>query len=200
MGLLSTVAGTLDKWGYGSWKSMAFFVLVPVVGGSLSGLTMGDSVKTWYKTDLKKPSWTPPNWAFPVVWPTLYTLMGVASYRAFYFTPRAFRAVPMTLYGTQLVLNFLWSPVFFRWQRFGLALVNLGSMIGTVAMTAVSFSQHDSLAGALLAPYLAWISYAASLNGYIWWHNPKFRLRKGHSAGAGGSTTKVNITLKPKSS
>ncbi|KAM4582126.1 translocator protein isoform 1-T1 [Fundulus diaphanus] len=107
-----------------SWLPMIGLTALPQVGGLYGGFITRKEVKTWYPT-LNKPSWRPPNAAFPVVWTCLYTGMGYGSYLIWKelggFTEDAL--VPLGLYGLQLALNWAWTPIFFgahklKWASF----------------------------------------------------------------------------------
>ncbi|ORZ30427.1 TspO/MBR-related protein [Catenaria anguillulae PL171] len=111
--------------------------------------------------------------------------MGYASHRIFHLVPASSRSLPLGLYFGQLALNFAWTPLFFGMQRFGAATVCIGGMWVGIAATAWQFAEHDTLAGALMAPYLAWVSYASTLTWYIWRNNKGFRNRKQVGDGKG---------------
>ncbi|KAI9017132.1 TspO/MBR-related protein [Gaertneriomyces semiglobifer] len=148
-------------------------IAIPLVPGIASGFISKKSVKTWYKT-LDKPSWTPPNWVFPVAWTTLYTFMGISSFLVSSklpagVSPLEFRA--LKLYYSQLGLNLLWTPLFFGLQNPLLGLVDILALLPTSIMTMREFFKLDERAGWLFLPYCVWIGYATSLNGYIWWFN-----------------------------
>lgn len=122
----------------------------------------------WYRS-LRKPRWTPPNWAFPAVWTVLYIAMSVAAARV--------AALPGTgqalaFWGAQIAFNTLWTPVFFGLYRMGAALVVMLGLWLFVALTMVSFWQHDRVAGALFVPYLVWVTLAGALNFSVWRLNP----------------------------
>ena len=80
-------------------------------------------LKTWYPS-LRKPSWTPPNWAFPLAWTTLYAAMGAASWLVWRDGGIAEHPLPLALYAAQLLLNWAWSPLFFTAHRLGAALLD----------------------------------------------------------------------------
>ncbi|KAI8928655.1 translocator protein-like protein [Entophlyctis helioformis] len=145
---------------------------VPLVGGINSGKATASAIKGWYKT-IKKPSWNPPNWVFGPAWTYLYITMGYASYRV-YSSGADEQAVKtaLSLYGVQLILNFVWPPLFFNYKLLGIASAEILTMLGTIVATGVSFYNIDHLAGYLLAPYAAWISFASLLNIWIWLNNP----------------------------
>ena len=124
----------------------------------------------WY-AGLRKPVWTPPNRLFPIAWTLLYILMAWAAWLvADSGSPVAIAA--LALWCWQLVLNAVWSPVFFGLRRIGAGLVVIACLWGVLALTAWAFRQAVPAAGVMLLPYLAWVSYAAALNLAIWRMNP----------------------------
>jgi benzodiazapine receptor len=123
---------------------------------------------TWYAA-LAKPPWNPPNWIFGPVWTTLYLLMGVAAWLVW----RAHGPVwALGLFVAQLLLNAAWSWLFFGRHRPDLALLDIAALWLAIAATVVAFWRVRPLAGALLLPYLAWVSFAVLLNAEIWRRNP----------------------------
>ncbi|KUF10016.1 tryptophan-rich sensory protein TspO [Pseudoponticoccus marisrubri] len=122
----------------------------------------------WYR-DLSKPSWTPPDWLFPVAWTTLYICMAAAAARVA-VTDQA--GLPMALWALQIALNALWTPVFFGLKQIKAGMAVLGALWLSVAATMVALWQVDALSGALFLPYLAWVSVAGALNGAVWRLNP----------------------------
>jgi benzodiazapine receptor len=121
----------------------------------------------WYRS-LAKPRWTPPNWLFPVAWFALYICMSLAAMRIA-MTPDV--GLPLALWGLQIALNTLWTPIFFGLKRMGAALVVIAALWLAVAATMVAFWQADLIAGLLFLPYLAWVSVAGALNLAVWWMN-----------------------------
>ena len=127
----------------------------------------------WYD-GLAKPGFTPPKWAFPVAWTTIYLLSAWAATRI------AGSAVPtvagsgmaLGLWAAQIALNTLWTPLFFGARRMALALVCIVTLLVTVAAMAVEFARIDAWAGAMILPYLAWLGVATALNWRIWRDNP----------------------------
>lgn len=99
-------------------------ILLPNIGGWISGIQTKQHIKTWYET-LQLPKCRPPNWVFPIAWTTLYTTMGYASY-VIWKQGNGFNGaarMPLILYGSQLALNFAWTPIFFgmhelKWVSF----------------------------------------------------------------------------------
>jgi len=148
------------------WIALAGFTLA-VLSAAATGAIFAPG--EWYKR-LDRPSWTPPDWAFPVVWTILYTFMVIAALRvAGGDSALVFGA--LGFWAAQLVLNALWSPVFFGAQRIGGALVVVSALWVAVLATLILFLQVDLIAGLLFVPYLAWVSTAAALNYSIWRRN-----------------------------
>ncbi len=152
---------------------LALFVAVatPLAAGGLGSVATVRAVPTWYQR-VKKPSWMPPSRLFAPVWTLLYTLMGTAAWlvwRVGWERPEVQSAE--RLFAAQLALNALWTPLFFGRRAFGLALVELVLLWNLILATLVQFYRIRPLAGLLLAPYLLWVTYAATLNAGVWWLN-----------------------------
>jgi len=150
------------------WLVLAGFVLLCLAVGSIGGFATQHSIDTWYAT-LNKPSWNPPNWVFAPVWTLLYIMMGTAAWLVWKTRDRIGPA--MVLFFAQLAFNLLWSLVFFGLRSPGLALVEVVFLVGSVALTMLSFFGRQATAGWLFVPYLAWVSFAAILNLAIWYLN-----------------------------
>jgi benzodiazapine receptor len=137
-----------------------FLTAFPIVVSGIFATKPGISYES-----IRKPSWTPPPFVFPIVWTILYILMGFASSRVVDIA--GFASVPAVLYFVQLVLNLSWTPVFFDRGDFSLALTILRALILTVFATTVAFWRVDTIAGAILVPYIAWLAVAHELNRSI---------------------------------
>ena len=118
---------------------------------------------------LNRPSWTPPNWVFPVAWTSLYLAMSAA---AAIVAPMEGSGLGMALWGLQIALNTLWSPIFFGLRRFGAAIIVVVVLWLAVGATMLAFFQLNTLAGLLFVPYLLWCTIAAALNVAMWRMNP----------------------------
>jgi tryptophan-rich sensory protein len=125
-----------------------------------------------FYTQLVRPEWAPPPSIFGPVWTVLYALMGVAAWLV--WRVRGFRAArsALVLFLVQLALNALWSWLFFGWHRGALALADILLLWALIAATLISFWRIRPLAGALLVPYLLWVSFASVLNYSVWQLNP----------------------------
>jgi len=149
--------------------SIAVFVCLLV--GFLSSFATQSSVNSWYLT-LNKPSFNPPNWVFAPVWTVLYVLMGVAAglvwAKGYYHL-----WVKTALYHFvfQLLLNALWSLVFFGLKNPFIALLIITGLNVLLLFTFKSFKVADAMAAYLLLPYMAWIGFATALNFAIWYLN-----------------------------
>lgn len=146
-------------------------VLVCVSVGYFSGTVTRDSITTWYPT-LVKPVFNPPNWIFAPVWTLLYIMMGIAA--GLVWTSNSdIKIVKRALgfFAIQFGLNALWSYLFFGMHNPLLALVEILLLWLMIWETYNQFRKIDKIAGLLLIPYLAWVSFATILNASIWWLN-----------------------------
>lgn len=148
------------------WLCFAIFLAACFAAGATGALFPPGK---WYE-DLNKPTWTPPNWLFPVAWTTLYLLMAGAGARA---AVSPDNAVAMALWALQIALNGLWTPVFFGLRRIRLGLVVLVGLWIAVFWGMIELWQVDWLAGLMFVPYLAWVSVAGALNLSVMRLNPE---------------------------
>jgi translocator protein len=128
------------------------------------------STKAWYRT-LKKPSWTPPDVAFGLVWPVLYTLSVLSAYRIWRSPPSRERSLALGLWGAQIATNAAWFPLFFKKKKPKAALVDLEANLGSTTAYALAAGKIDKTAGLLMAPYLAWVTYAGTIDKSVARHN-----------------------------
>ena len=139
---------------------LAAVVLVNVVGSAPAAL--GGPGSSWFQS-LAKPAIYPPPWLFGVVWPLLFTLLGVALYLV-WRADHPGRRLALGLFVAQMVFNVAWTPVFFRAQNLALALGVIGALLLLAVPTAVAFGRVERTAGLLVVPYLLWVTFAAVLN------------------------------------
>ena len=148
-------------------QALGAIVLCEAVG-LLAGWITQTSVTTWYPT-LVKPSFTPPGLVFAPVWTVLYALMGIAAFLVWRRGLRRTRVRrALTAFGVQLLLNAGWSFAFFGARSPALGLVVILGLWGLLAWTMDRFFRVRPVAGWLLVPYLAWVTYALALNAAIW--------------------------------
>ena len=126
-----------------------------------------------FYAQLQRPTWAPPAGWFGPVWTTLFVLMAIAAWRVWRVGGFAPARRALTLYLAQLGLNALWSWLFFGWHRGALAMVDIVVLWLLIVATMRAFAGHDRVAAWLLAPYLAWVSFAAALNFAVWRMNPQ---------------------------
>ena len=134
---------------------------IPFIVAYLGSSVTTPSIGSWYAT-LNKPAFSPPNWIFAPVWTLLFLLMGIASYLVWKKQKKI--KTPLKLYGVQLILNFLWSYLFFGLNRPDLAMADIILLWIFIFLTLKSFYKVNKLAGALLIPYILWVSFASILN------------------------------------
>jgi len=140
-------------------------ILIPVVGGMVTGMVATKNAKEIYSR-LKKPAYAPPSWVFPVVWTGLYATMGIANYRI--SMKKKPTSTANVLYDIQLGLNFLWSFLFFRWGLRGAAFAEIALLLSMITITTYQYYQKDKVAGRLMMPYVGWVAYAMGLNYGMW--------------------------------
>ena len=154
-------------------KILKIVLLVVVCAGLgfLSGMITRDSITTWYPT-LVKPVFNPPNWIFAPVWTSLYIMMGIAA--GLVWTSGSDKKMvkkALGFFAIQLGLNALWSYLFFGLHNPLVALVEIVLLWLMIYETYSLFNKINKIAGYLLIPYLAWVSFATLLNASIWWLN-----------------------------
>jgi len=125
----------------------------------------------WYAA-LTKPAWNPPGWLFGPVWSALYTMMAVAAWLVWKRGGFAAQRRPLGWFLVQLALNATWTPLFFGLHRPGVAFAEILLLWLAIAWTIAAFWREHRVSAWLLAPYLAWVSFAAVLNGTLWRLNP----------------------------
>lgn len=145
---------------------LGLFILAVIAVSVLGGLATSAAIPDWYAT-LAKPSWTPPNWVFGPAWTTLYILMALAAWLVW----RRRRLVEvrgaLIAWWAQLALNLLWTMLFFGLRQPLWGLIEIVALWIAIAITIVLFYRVRKLAAAMLLPYIAWVSFAASLNAGI---------------------------------
>ncbi len=124
----------------------------------------------WYET-LDKPSWTPPDWLFPVAWSVLYVAIAVSAWLVWREAGVAGAALPLAVWAVQLLLNGAWSWIFFGLKRMDLAFIEVLALWASIAACIVLFWPINRWASVILVPYLLWSSFAAALNLAVWQRN-----------------------------
>jgi len=150
--------------GYVNILRLVFCIVLCLSAGGIGSFFTETSIDSWYST-LRKPPYNPPNWVFGPVWTILYVLMGISFYKIWMVDLRL-RAnrTQLVLFLAQLILNSLWSIVFFGLEELLLGFGVILCLWALIASTIISFNRLSNGAAILLIPYLMWVSFAALLN------------------------------------
>lgn len=146
---------------------LVFFLGVCFGAAAIGSVWTNSALDAWYPA-LAKPSWNPPNWIFGPVWTTLYAMMAVSAWLVWLRGAPPAAAVVWPPFFGQLILNTLWSGIFFGLRQPGWAFAEILLLWLAIAATIAVFRHRSIVAAWLLAPYLAWVSFAAILNFTIW--------------------------------
>jgi len=151
---------------------LAISLITPQVAGLIGSVFTVSSVTGWYST-ITRQELAPPNWIFGPVWTTLFVLMGIALFLVWKKEESQKKKVRTAIYlfAGQLVLNTLWSIIFFGLQSPGWAFVEIIFLWLAILATIIAFARVSRLAAWLLIPYIAWVGFAAYLNYSIWMLN-----------------------------
>lgn len=147
------------------WLAVTFVV---------AGLGAAASVNAGpFYAQLTRPDWAPPARVFGPMWSVLYLLMGIAAWLVWRVAGFAAARTTLALFLVQLAVNGLWSWLFFAWHLGSASFADIVVLWLLLVATLVAFWRVQPLAGALLLPYLAWVSFAAALNYTVWQLNPQ---------------------------
>jgi tryptophan-rich sensory protein len=154
---------------------VATIITLAVLGIGGGATTIGP----WYQVELRKPAWTPPNWAFGPAWALILGLAAWAGVLAWSHAANGAGHIRIAeLFAVTLVFQVAWSPLFFNLKRPDWALIEVTFLWLSVLALAVGLAPYSTLAVMLLAPYLAWVAFAAVLNLAIVRMNPPFSRRQ----------------------
>jgi benzodiazapine receptor len=167
-----------ERSGMNGLPRLCLAVLPVAAAGTIASLATLPNIPSWY-VDLAKPPMTPPNWLFGPAWTLLYSLMAIAFFRVLGHSAKPRDAIRQAAgrlgvigaFLAQLALNAIWSIAFFGLHNPALGLAVIAALIAAIAATMVRFRRVDRPAFWLLAPYLAWVLFAAYLNCGVWWLN-----------------------------
>ena len=150
--------------------ALIVFLGVSFVAAAIGSIVTVAALDPWY-AGLDKPSWTPSGAMIGAIWTVLYALMGIAAWLVWRKVGWTL-SLPLVLFGVQLVLNVLWSLLFFGLQNLAAGLVGILILWVAVAATLLAFWRVTRAAGGLFVPYLAWVTIATALNTILWQMNP----------------------------
>lgn len=143
---------------------------IPLVGGIIISLITKDSMSTY--GSLKKSILTPPAFVFSIVWTILYIMMGLAAYRIYMNNKQGKNDYNGYFnYLVQLLINFLWSIIFFNFRLYGISFILIIILLIFIIITVIKFFKTDKIAGILMIPYILWTVFATYLTFYIWMFN-----------------------------
>ncbi len=145
-------------------------VVISQAAGAIGSLFTVQNIPTWY-AGLNKPSFNPPNYLFGPVWITLYFMMGIAFFLVWKNSGKFDIKVPAILFITQLVLNALWSIIFFGMKNPMLGFFEIIILWVFIVLCVIKFYPVSKIAAWLLIPYLLWVSFASVLNFKLWMLN-----------------------------
>jgi len=148
----------------GNILKLAASIIICLSAGFIGSIFTADSISTWY-AEIEKPFFNPPNWVFAPVWTTLFILMGISLYLVWKRgIAKEGVKIALTLFGVQIVLNTLWSILFFGMKSPFLAFMEIIILWAAILLTILKFMKISKTAGYLLVPYILWVSFAAVLN------------------------------------
>jgi benzodiazapine receptor len=147
------------------------WLLVSFAAAAIGGIASADA-GAFYR-QLARPAWAPPAWLFGPVWTVLYLLIGIAAWLVWEARGVRGARAALALFLVQLAVNALWTWLFFAWRRGALAFVDVVVLWVLIVITAVLFWRIRPLAGVLLLPYLAWVTFASALTYAVWQRNPQ---------------------------
>ncbi len=153
-----------------NYLSLIIWIVTLIGIGGLIGSLTKPEISTWY-SPLNRSILTPPNYVFPVAWTILYGIIGACGWLIWREPSFPEIRIIKTLYVAQLILNWIWTPLFFHYHLTELSLVVLGAMDILVSMIIGLAYQKMSSVSLLMLPYLLWILFASYLNFYIWQYN-----------------------------
>ncbi len=152
--------------GWRKWVVLAALLLLVFAVSAAGSSFTTPKISGWYAA-LTKPFFNPPPAVFGPVWTVLYLTMAFAAWRVWLSPDSTLRSAALAWFFVQLLLNALWSPVFFGMESPGLGLVVILALLAALAMTVRAFFTVDRFAGWIMVPYLAWVAFASLLNGAI---------------------------------
>lgn len=148
------------------------FWLVLTFAAAAAGAFASATAGAFYQ-QLSRPDWAPPGWLFAPVWTTLYLVMACAAWLVWRSHGWRGASTALTLFIVQLLANALWTWLYFVWHQGGRAFAEVLLLWALIAATLLQFWRSNRLAGALLIPYLAWVTFASALTFSTWQLNPR---------------------------
>ena len=161
---MAALSKSKQIWGLVAWLALCFVA---------SGIGAVASIRAVsFYGGLTQPTWAPPAWVFGPMWTLLYAMMAVAAWLVWRAGGFRVHRTALALFLVQLAVNAVWSWLFFAWHLGAVAFADIVLLWVLIAATIVAFWRVRPLAGALLIPYLLWVSFAGALNWAVWQMNP----------------------------
>lgn len=161
-------------------KAIILVILCEVIG-IIGGIATAEGVTNWFQT-IEKPFFNPPSWLFAPVWTLLYFLMGISTALVWHKGTDNGREslfemdngnvrTALGLCAIQLILNFCWSFLFFKYHLLFTAFIEIITMLTFIILTTIHFYRIHKIGGLLMIPYILWVSFASILNFSLWFLN-----------------------------
>jgi len=141
-------------------KKLIISIFLPFIISGIGSIFTSNSISIWY-AELIKPSFNPPNWIFGPVWTILYLMIGISFYLIWI---KKFDKITYIIYGIQLLLNGLWTIIFFGFKSPFYALIEIILLWISILLTIIYFYKINKISAYLLIPYILWVSFASILN------------------------------------
>lgn len=148
------------------WTKLIASLILSYAAGAVGSIFTLNAIPTWYSA-LQKASFNPPNTVFAPVWTLLYTLMAIAYYFVWTSKKQAKKTLALSIFIMQLLLNALWSLLFFGAHLVWLSYAEILLLFVFIGITMYYFWRLSKLASVLLAPYLLWVGFASFLNLFV---------------------------------
>lgn len=149
---------------------LAISVVICELAGIVGSVFTVSAIPTWY-ANIAQPSFSPPNWVFAPVWTILYVLMGTSLWIIWISKKSKHKKWAISIFVVQLLLNILWSVIFFGQHNPGAAFIEITVLWAAILLSMIAFSKISRIAVWLLVPYILWVSFAVYLNYSIWMLN-----------------------------
>lgn len=153
-----------------NYISLFLWIIIFQCMGFFIGKMTQSNIVGWYDGLVKSPL-NPPDFVFPIVWGFLYVLLAVIGWYLYGQRNKARGNVIFNFYAAQMLMNWLWTPLFFQWHLIELSFFWIIGIIFILIITIFQCAKQFKLTAVLLAPYLIWLIYASYLNYFIWVHN-----------------------------
>lgn len=144
-------------------SKLAISIAIPLTVGVISGIFTATAINTWFET-LHHPSFRPPNWLFGPVWTSIYIFMGISLYLIWIQPKSNLKKYCIKIFALQMILNFLWSFIFFHFHLIEVALIDIILLWSSLIIMIFMFYKMKPIAAYVNIPYICWVTFALILN------------------------------------